>query len=587
MASARGRAAQREGLSSEATSRVDPYRSDPFAATRAPAQGDRGIVGEIISQFADPLAFYRELVQNAIDAGSPTVEVRLEYDDALGIARVQVRDRGEGMTRETLENQLLVLFRSTKETDDSKIGKFGIGFTSVLAPEPEVVAVTTSREGRRLTLHLHRDLTYQIFDAGRASQSGTTVELDLKMPRDELAGFAKASRTALARWCRHASVPVTFEVVDGETPDEPVRIDRPLALSNALVEITRETNGGKLAVAVGLLQDAATYAGFFNHGLMLHETTEASHATTRPEFLRGVAFKVQDARLGHTLSRDDVRRDRHFDRALSFVRQIVKRELPRAAATALHAAATAGDLDRWVALASAIAASHLPLSADDWWIPLLPGRHQPAALAASKLRRRAWVATEWSPLAARVIEMGEPVLRADREMRPVLSAMLVVVADCELVDVDRELTSITPIAKADSDVALLDMVHGMLEQTYRAPIAIVLAELQGLHRDVLALPCTAETAHVVDRRAAEVNPFGRRRRVLAVSERHPLYRAARASDPRAGAAMLARILLLQYGVLDTPRSTLLLEDVLDRILTSRAGTQREGLPRKRSRTTKP
>ena len=53
--------------------------------------------------------------------------------------RVAVRDRGEGMTRDIIENQLLVLFRSTKEKDDTKIGKFGIGFASVLAPDPEVV----------------------------------------------------------------------------------------------------------------------------------------------------------------------------------------------------------------------------------------------------------------------------------------------------------------------------------------------------------------------------------------------------------------------------------------------------------------
>src|SRR5262245_39466129 len=106
-------------------SAVAPYRTADNDE-RAEAPRDPGIVGEVIAQFADPFAFLRELVQNAIDAGTPSVEVRIDHVAEGGIVRVTVRDRGEGMTREIVEDQLLVLFRSTKEHDDSKIGKFGI-----------------------------------------------------------------------------------------------------------------------------------------------------------------------------------------------------------------------------------------------------------------------------------------------------------------------------------------------------------------------------------------------------------------------------------------------------------------------------
>ena len=44
------------------------------------------------------------------------------------------------------------------------------------------------------------------------------------------------------------------------------------------------------------------YLGFFNHGLMLHETNTL---VDMPK----VQIKIQDSRLGHTISRDDVRRD--------------------------------------------------------------------------------------------------------------------------------------------------------------------------------------------------------------------------------------------------------------------------------------
>ena len=47
----------------------DPYRDGGHRdVVEAPV--DRGIVGDVIAQFADPYAFYRELVQNSIDAGS-------------------------------------------------------------------------------------------------------------------------------------------------------------------------------------------------------------------------------------------------------------------------------------------------------------------------------------------------------------------------------------------------------------------------------------------------------------------------------------------------------------------------------------
>ena len=240
-ASRRGRPPRRDPL--------DPYRSDHSARTSSvDIPRDRGIVGDIIAKFADPLAFYRELIQNSIDAGSPSVDIKLAYDASASVLRVVVRDRGEGMTRDILENQLLVLFRSTKEQDASKIGKFGIGFSSVLSPNPEVVVVQTSRDGRRLTLHLQRDLTYQLFDSGPATQTGTSVELDLAMPSDQVAKFAQDSIEALTRWCRHASVPVSFvaEVPDGDKLE--ARIDRPLGIDGALVQRCERFQGHNATV---------------------------------------------------------------------------------------------------------------------------------------------------------------------------------------------------------------------------------------------------------------------------------------------------------------------------------------------------
>ncbi len=228
----------------------------------------------MIAQFADAKAFFRELVQNAIDAGSPTIDIKLEYDESAQRMRASVKDRGEGMTREIVENQLLVLFRSTKEQDRTKIGKFGVGFMSVLSPNPEVVVVNTSRDGRRLTLHLYRDLSYELFDAGPATQAGTTVELEIALDRREVDAFVRDSELSLVRWCRHAAVPIELAV---RTPFETAtrRIDRPLGIEGALVEVRRTTDDGQLTVVAAVIADATPYVGFFNHGLMLYETSQS------------------------------------------------------------------------------------------------------------------------------------------------------------------------------------------------------------------------------------------------------------------------------------------------------------------------
>jgi molecular chaperone HtpG len=539
---------------------VDPYRS-ASREDRAEAPRDPGIVGEVIAQFADPLAFYRELVQNSIDAGTPTVEIAIEHDDGAGVVRVSVRDRGSGMTRDILENQLLVLFRSTKERDDSKIGKFGIGFASVLSPNPDVVVVHSARDGRRLTLHLDRDLTYQLFDAGPATQSGTTVELDIPMRAEQVGELVRNSITALERWCRHASVPIEFTArVPGAEPVA-MRIDRPLGLDGALVEAHGTTDDGKLVAVVGVTATADPYTGFFNHGLMLHETVEP--------LLGCVSVKVQDSRLGHTLSRDNVRRDAHFTRALAFARSLVERELPAVAGTALRSASDAGDATRWWQLVVALDEAKVELPKRAWCFPLVAPMGERRSIDADALGRRAWTSHRGSELASILAKTGVPVLQSDPKARDFLKALVNSVARCELRDVEHELTCVTPITPSDDDIALVAMLNEVLAIAYRAPSEIVLAKLSGAYGTALAItgdPAADRTQpHVVDRDQAVHNPFGRQRLPLVISTEHPLYRGAFADDPRAGAVYLARVMLLQHRLLDVVRSTAILEYSLDQL----------------------
>jgi hypothetical protein len=548
-----------------------PYRSAP-RTDDVEAPRDTGIVGEVVAQFADPLAFYRELVQNAIDAGSPGVEIEVSYDAGAGAVRAVVRDRGEGMDKDTVENQLLVLFRSTKDRDPTKIGKFGIGFSSVLAPRPRVVVVQTVRGGQRLTLHLHPDLSYQLFDGGKATRNGTSVELELPMDADAVADFARRSRDALRRWCRHAAVPIEFAArgAGGEALDE-VRIDTPLALDDALVEVRGVSSDGATTAVVGLRAGATTYGGFFNRGLMLREFSEPMAGR--------VAFKVIDARLGHTLSRDDVRRDAAFDKAMDLVRELTSRALTRAAAAALREAADR-DHARWAKLFEAIDLANLALDADDWKVPLAAPIGDVRAAAPSELpRKRVWAAERCTPVIEALADAGVMVIApaAGGLDARVVAARFARQFERRLVEVESELTLVTAVPPTVADHALVDALGHLLGEAARRPSAIALVDLMGAVAEQTFVAGGREhalitlDAHrwVIDREIAGKNPLALLwRPALLLNTAAPLVAAARTraeEEPALAASMLARALLLKHGALERDTSQTLLEATLARM----------------------
>lgn len=530
----------------------------------AEAPRDAGIVGDIIAQFADPLAFFRELVQNAIDAESPTVEVEVVHDTRVMLVRV--RDRGCGMTRDILENQLLVLFRSTKEKDSTKIGKFGIGFASVLSPNPNVVVVNTVRDGRRLILHLSRDLTFKIYDGGAATQAGTLIELELAMSLEDAQTFALRSHDALVRWCRHASVPITLHTeVPGFVPSYDARIDRPLGLDDAVVEVRGVSEDGQMQMIVGIARDAKPYGGFFNHGLMLYETTEP--------LLGNLAFKIQDARLGHTLSRDNVRRDENFTRALQLTRSLAEDQLPRVIERALRAACL-DEPGRWEALATAIVRSEIGLPPARWCLPLVDATPASKLLDAGQVGRRMWIAATSTPLTAMLASTGIPIVRVAEHARALFGELHEVIS-AEQVDVATAFTIVTPVDVTPMDDVFCETLLQIFEACHRGPPRVTLATVEGAHADLLSVAGGPEDAavapqgarYVVDKDVAGSTPFTRsRRRPVVINANHALVRVARtSSDPRMAAAHIARAVLLQNRILDVDKSRAILEYTLTRV----------------------
>ncbi len=261
----------------------------------------RAALDELVHQFADPYAFMRELVQNAIDAGSSEIEVdvRFEPDGTdSGMIIIHVDDWGEGMTREVIEKKLTRLFSSSKDGDRTKIGKFGIGFVSVFSLGPDAVCIDTSRDGENWRVLFDADRTFELLTLP-APVDGTKIRVFKRGSTERFAEIRSRCAESLRFWCRHVEGDIRFA---GTTiREEFVLLDTPCAVAS---------NDSLTQIVVGHPRAMATFRGFYNKGLTLLETT--SPGTSPGLETAGFAFKVSSGRLEHTLTRDAVIEDAEF-----------------------------------------------------------------------------------------------------------------------------------------------------------------------------------------------------------------------------------------------------------------------------------
>ncbi|MFA6318978.1 MAG: ATP-binding protein [Elusimicrobiota bacterium] len=283
-------------------------------ASRSAAASVPGLVKDLVDQFSDPLAFYRELVQNSIDAGSNRVDVRLEYDAASGSARIAVEDDGEGMDERIIDEYFLVLFRSTKEDDLTKIGKFGVGIVSVFSLRPDLVRVHTAKAGESWRLDFP---SYRRYDKYRvaAMRDGILVELLKKMTADAYARLVEDSLKTVRFWCRYSETRVYFH--DAASGGSPILVNEAFDLpgGSSLRHVEEGTE-----IVLGFSGDPKPFFGFYNKGLTLKEGFH-------PHF-PGAAFKIKSRYLEHTITRDNVLEDANYRKAMAIVARLVDEGLP-------------------------------------------------------------------------------------------------------------------------------------------------------------------------------------------------------------------------------------------------------------------
>lgn len=342
--------------------------------TRSSRVGADDALDQLVGQFADPLVFLRELIQNSLDAGSTQIEV----DFALGaksgkpsdprLATITVTDNGEGMNEGIIDKYLLTLFSSTKEGDLTKIGKFGVGFVSIFAIQPELVVLETGQAGEAWRILFHPDRSYEKLRLDEPIE-GTSIALHKHVSKNEFKKLKRRGAEVVRHWCKYAEAEI---VVDGERIAESFGLEAELTL-------VHEEPGTSIAVGFAPVADPRTTAwhildrehgatatrpliGFYNRGLTLVET---DHPPNQEMPLAGLSLRVKSRHLEHTLTRDNVRVDENYDKVVARVIELVRGPLrdkliAHAEAQAAHHSGTEAPDPGAPDLAAALLYSRLP-----------------------------------------------------------------------------------------------------------------------------------------------------------------------------------------------------------------------------------
>lgn len=537
-----------------------PYRSAHVDRERRVAEP--GIVADMVRQFADKHAFLRELVQNGIDAGATKIDVTFDRDDR-GVVRTSVTDDGAGMSRAVIEGPLLTLFSSSKEEDRSKIGKYGIGFVSVFALEPDVVEVRTKSGTEAWLLSLFGDHSWELAEDKTSPPRGTTVSLVQAMTVEAFTAHVAAGVAALEKWCRHARVPIEVLVLDAGDPGATKKHAIQQAFTvPGLVSVIWSEGEERVVISAGEAPgQPSAFLGYYNRGLTLFETASPGDA------FDGVRAKIDSPKLSHTLSRDGVVRDREHQRLLSIATVVVTGRLwPQLVKALTHAALDANPA-LYLGLLQATSAGAFTSERSGEQIPAplvdpIHGQRTMPFTAVVKLSRgEVLFAAESTPVTRLLAEMGTPVVRW-LECIPHFRSPN---DEWELSEVDRAIAYSAPAAERhEGDDKLLAALLALFQKVDRAASAVQLARFAGAASNA-AYRVTTRREAAIRAEVAAKNPWGSSAIVnLNVEDAGVRLARRRArTEPVVAAHLLLRALLVAEGPLPPKLVDRLLEAALE------------------------
>jgi molecular chaperone HtpG len=505
----------------------------------------------LVDQFSDPFTCLRELVQNAMDAGTEVIEIKTLYLPDPGGVCLEIRDFGEGMNRDIIDGKLTRLFSSDKENDLTKIGKFGIGFVSVFSLKPELVIVDTGRDGEYWRIAFDGGTDFQLFEL-HSPLEGTSVRLHKLLPFTEYEEFRERCFRTVSKWCRHSDVQIQFNeqlVNQALEVDSPCRVD----VKDALGQFN-----------VGLTNDLDARYGLYNTGLTLTEGVQQDFS--------GVSFKILSNHLEHTLTRDAVIVDGNYHKVMARLKEIVENELFEQVCAQLQSpksrdvtAGVAGTYLRSRLDRLSTAQKKRPFLKDLFDTDLSLADLQKCA----KEETRLFCSQNSSNLAKRATREGIPVLPfpCDSPAAELLSSLLEVPA----VSLETNLAISRPVERPPALKLLEPHIRALLREGRILVRSVVLVEYPDSVPDPDSPPCTfALGADRLVRRFRK-GFWGTKYLLpqqLLLDIRHPLIRKAlsRADDPagkRIAVYAICKAALLNDG-LDPGTEARLLNTILER-----------------------
>lgn len=404
---------------------------------------------QLVSQFSQPLAFLRELIQNSMDAGATLIEVEVNYQaDSKGCV-VSVKDNGHGMNREIIDQRLTKLFSSTKENDFTKIGKFGIGFVSIFAVKPQLVVLETGQDGEAWRLLFLPDRSFERRELSHPVE-GTSVTVITNYGHLMLDKVKEDCLETITFWCKHSDV----EIVFNGTP-----INQEFDLPGASYQFRHKVDGTEVVLAPGAERQG--FHGYYNRGLTLLE----GHGSPFP----WLNFKIRSRYLEHTLSRDNILHDQNYLKAMAEVKLAAYSLMPR---DLIRQCAETQDLKLWD---QALLLLRLPSDVLHRFRKMKAFPSNGKLLALAKLPQQLYYASEVDPLweaaeregATILLLTGGPddprvriLLGLDRSVEPLRDAFFHYQPATELSpEEDRFLRSLGPACRHLAKPFLVDSLN--------------------------------------------------------------------------------------------------------------------------------
>ncbi len=264
------------------------------------------VLRSAIYQYDDPMAFVRELVQNAVDAGAIEVDVDVDSAGTQNLLEIRVRDDGAGMTRRTIEQRLTRLFVSSGDDDPTRIGWFGIGFWSVFAISPLAVVIDTLGTDGAWRVVFESPDQYILRELP-AERPGTCVRILLtRQGPHHLAELRVRVAEALATWCGFVGTDVRFA---GKSINRPFEFDTTVSVLG---------HDAHTQILAGHPRSGDGHLSLYREGLtLLHD---------EPNY-EGVMVAISSSRIHHTLGRDRMLHDLAYEQIIALADHVVRHRL--------------------------------------------------------------------------------------------------------------------------------------------------------------------------------------------------------------------------------------------------------------------